>query len=70
MVTDVGTGGRFTRSAPTHRASKLVILNAERDEQDVNQTVSSLEMAFDKGEFVSVNSQATSIYKNRTTPHE
>ena len=48
----------------------LVILNPERDEQDVNQTVSSLEMAFDKGDFASVNSQATSIYKNRTTPHE
>ena len=48
----------------------LVILNPERDEQDVNQTVSSLEMAFDKGEFVSVNSQATSIYKNRMTSHE
>ena len=48
----------------------LVILNPERDEQDVNQTVSSLELAFDKGEFASVNSQATSIYKNRSTTHE
>ena len=58
--------------AKNQRAAEqaLVILNPERDEQDVNQTVSALELAFDKGEFVSVNSQATSIYKNRTTPHE
>ena len=48
----------------------LVIINPERDEQDVNQSVSTLEMAFDKGDFASVNSQATSIYKNRTTPNE
>lgn len=45
----------------------LVVLNPDRDEQDVNQTVAGLEIAFEKGDFQTVNSQATSIYKNRHT---
>lgn len=45
--------------------NSIMLLNQDRDEQDINQTVASLELGFEKGEFVSVNSQATSIYKNR-----
>ena len=48
----------------------LVSLNPDRDEQDVNQTVTGLEISFEKGEFNSVYSQATSIYKNRHTVNE
>ena len=48
----------------------LVNLNPDREEQDVNQTVASLEMAFEKGDFQTVCSQATSIYKNRHTADE
>ena len=47
--------------------TSIMLLNQERDEQDVNQTVMSLELGFEKGEFSTVNSQATSIYKNRHT---
>lgn len=43
----------------------LLMLNQDRDEQDVNQTVTSLELGFEKGEFSTVNAQATSIYNNR-----
>ena len=50
--------------------SALVMLNPDREEQDVNQTVSSLELAFEKGDFHTVNSQATSIYKNRHLTNE
>ena len=42
-----------------------MLLNQERDEQDVNQTLLALELGFDKGEFATVNSQANSLYKNR-----
>ena len=48
----------------------LVILNSDRLEQDVNQAAIGLELAFEKGDFVSVNSQAVSIYKNRHTVNE
>ena len=43
----------------------LVVLNPDREEQDVNQTVAALEISFEKGDFQTVSSQATSIYKNR-----
>lgn len=45
--------------------NSLLMLNQERDEQDVNQSVMSLELGFEKGDYATVNSQATSIYKNR-----
>ncbi len=48
----------------------LTILNSERDEQDINQVATGLELAFDKGDFASVSSQAISIYKNRHTANE
>lgn len=48
----------------------LVILNPDRVEQDINQAASGLEIAFDRGDFASVNSQAISIYKNRHTANE
>ena len=47
--------------------NSIMLLNPERDEQDINQTVMGLELGFEKGEFSTVNSQATSIYKNRHT---
>ena len=50
--------------------TSLVILNQDRTEQDINQVASGLEMSFDKGDFVSVNSQAMSVYKNRHTVNE
>ena len=48
----------------------LVLLNPEREEQDVNQTIQGLEIAFEKGDFSTVAAQATSIYKNRHTENE
>ena len=48
----------------------LTILNKERDEQDVNQVATSLELAFAKGDYNSVSSQAISIYKNRQISNE
>ena len=50
--------------------TNLVILNQDRTEQDINQVATALEMSFDKGDFVSVNSQAVSVYKNRHTVNE
>ena len=50
--------------------TSLVVLNADRTEQDINQVAAGLELAFDKGDFVSVNTQAVSIYKNRHTVNE
>ena len=50
--------------------TSLVILNADRSEQDINQVATALELAFDKGDFVSVNAQAVSIYKNRHAVNE
>ena len=43
----------------------LLILNQERDEQDVNQAVLALEIGFEKGDYAAVSAQATSIYNNR-----
>ena len=48
----------------------LLSLNPDRDEQDINQVVSGLELAFEKGEFQAVAAQATSMYKNRHTVNE
>lgn len=45
-------------------------LNIDRDEQDVNQTLSQLELAFYKGDFQSAYSQANSLYKNRHSNNE
>ena len=45
--------------------NSLMVLNQERDEQDVNQTAMGLEIGFEKGDFATVNAQATSMYKNR-----
>ena len=50
--------------------TSMVILNADRSEQDINQVANALELAFDKGDFVSVNAQAVSIYKNRHSVNE
>ena len=50
--------------------TSLVVLNSDRTEQDINQVAAGLELAFDKGDFVSVNTQAVSIYKNRHTVNE
>ncbi len=50
--------------------TNLVILNPDRTEQDINQVASGLEASFDKGDFVSVNSQAISVYKNHHTVNE
>ena len=43
----------------------LLILNQERDEQDVNQAALALEIGFEKGDYATVSAQATSIYNNR-----
>lgn len=48
----------------------LVALNRDRDEQDINQTASQLEISFQKGEFQNVYSQANSLYKNRHESNE
>ncbi len=48
----------------------LVILNRDRDEQDINQTINQLEIGFQKGDFQSVYSQANSLYKNRHLDNE
>ncbi len=48
----------------------LLMLNPGRDEQDVNQTVTALEISYEKGDYANVAAQATSIYKNRTTVNE
>lgn len=45
-------------------------LNIDRDEQDVNQTLGQLELAFYKGDFQSAYSQANSLYKNRHSNNE
>ena len=50
--------------------TSLVVLNQDRTEQDINQVATGLEMSFEKGDFVSVNSQAMSVYKNRHTVNE
>ena len=42
----------------------LVILNPDRVEQDINQIATGLESSFEKGDFATVSSQATSVYKN------
>ena len=61
MFEEVESISRNQKAAET----SLMILNQERDEQDINQTVVGLELGFEKGEFATVNSQATSVYKNR-----
>ena len=61
MFEEVESLSRNQKAAET----SIMVLNQERDEQDINQTVASLELGFEKGEFVTINSQATSIYKNR-----
>ena len=48
----------------------LVVLNNDRDEQDVNQVASQLESSFYKGDFQTVYSQANSLYKNRHSGNE
>ena len=48
----------------------MVILNPDRLDQDVNQIASGLELAFEKGDFATVNSQAISVYKNHHTLNE
>ena len=50
--------------------SSIVALNRDRDEQDINQTLTQLELSFSKGEFQSVYSQANSLYKNRHLDNE
>ncbi len=58
-----------TRNAKVAERS-LVILNRDRDEQDINHTVNQLEIGFQKGDFQSVYSQANSLYKNRHLDNE
>ena len=43
----------------------LVSLNKDRKENDVDQSLSTLEVGFEKGDFASVFSQANAIYKNK-----
>lgn len=50
--------------------SSIMALNRDRDEQDINQTLTQLELSFSKGEFQSVYSQANSLYKNRHLDNE
>ena len=45
--------------------TSLVALNNDRKENDVEQSLSALEISFDKGDFASVFSQANAIYKNK-----
>ena len=45
--------------------TSLVALNKDRKENDVEQSLSALEISFDKGDFASVFSQANAIYKNK-----
>ena len=61
MFEDIENKARSARVA--ERA--IVALNKDRDEQDINQTVTQLEISFYKGDFQSVYSQANSLYKNR-----
>ena len=48
----------------------IITLNKDRDEQDINQTVSQFEISFFKGDFQNVYSQASSLYKNRHADNE
>ena len=66
MFEDIDSLYRNQQIAETN----LVILNQDRTEQDINQVATALEMSFEKGDFVSVNSQAISVYKNRHTVNE
>ncbi len=63
MFEEVESISRNQKAAET----SIMLLNQERDEQDINQTVVGLELGFEKGEFSTVNFQATSIYRNRHT---
>lgn len=66
MFEEVDALSKEQRAAET----SLLILNPDRVDQDINQVATGLELAFDKGEFASVNSQAMSIYKNHHTVNE
>ena len=61
MFEEVESLSRNQKAAET----SIMVLNQERDEQDINQTVVGLELGFEKGDYATINSQATSIYKNR-----
>ena len=63
MFEDIEARARNARLAER----SLVILNRDREEQDVNQTAKQLELSFYKGEFQTAYSQANSLYKNRHT---
>ncbi len=61
MFEDIENKVRSARVAE----KSLVILNRDRDEQDVNQTANQLDLSFLKGDFQNVYSQANSLYRNR-----
>ena len=66
MFEEIETSARTAKVA--ERA--IMLLNRDRDEQDINQTVNQLELAFAKADFQSVYSQANSLYKNRHSDNE
>lgn len=66
MFEDIDFKARNARLAER----SISALNIDRDEQDVNQTLSQLELAFYKGDFQSAYSQANSLYKNRHSNNE
>ena len=66
MFEDIENKVRSARVAE----KSLVILNRDRDEQDVNQTANQLDLSFLKGDFQNVYSQANSLYRNRHTEND
>lgn len=66
MFEDVENRARSSKNAE----KALVLLNRDRDEQDVNQVAGQLETTFYKGDFQTVYSQANSLYKNRHSENE
>lgn len=66
MFEDIESNARTAKVAE----KAIMLLNRDRDEQDINQTVNQLELAFSKADFQSVYSQANSLYKNRHSDNE
>ena len=66
MFEDIDSKARSAKVAER----SLMAINRDRGEQDVSQTANQLEIAFYKGDFQNVYSQANSIFKNRHRENE
>ncbi len=66
MFEDIDSKARSAKVAE----KSLMAINRDRDEQDVAQLSNQLELAFYKGDFQNVYSQANSAFKNRHSENE